>query len=138
MIEYATTKDIDRIYEIMEESERMAYTKELVNDLIISKDSICLKITEDGEIIGALGARAEGENSCWLYFIVVRKNCRIQGYAGKLMEKFFEEARKEGFKRVALDTPDREFFERFGFEDVGRIPKWYETKDQHIMFKSLD
>lgn len=138
MIEYAGNKDIDRIYGIMQESERIAYTKELVNDLITSPDSFCLKLEEEGKLIGALGARAEGENSCWLYFIVIRKESRGRGYARELMERFFREAGRKGIKRIALDTPDREFFEKFGFEDVGKIPKWYETEDQHIMFKSLN
>ncbi|GBE20651.1 hypothetical protein BMS3Abin17_01393 [archaeon BMS3Abin17] len=53
------------------------------------------------------------------------------------MNYLFDEARKKGIKRMALDTPDREFFEKFGFKEVGRIPNWYEDKDQIIMFKNL-
>ncbi|HDZ61044.1 MAG TPA: GNAT family N-acetyltransferase [Candidatus Pacearchaeota archaeon] len=65
------------------------------------------------------------------------KDYRNKEYSIKLMNYLFDEARKKGIKRMALDTPDREFFEKFGFKEVGRIPNWYEDKDQIIMFKNL-
>lgn len=136
-IRYANKKDIDDIWKIMKTVGRVAYTKDLVNDLISSKKSICLKLLEKNKIIGALGARAEGKNSYWLYFIVVKPLFRHKNYAIKLMNKLFKEVKKKGSNRIALDTPDEEFFKKFGFKEVGRMPKWYENKDQIIMFKQL-
>jgi ribosomal protein S18 acetylase RimI-like enzyme len=137
-IQYATLDDIEQIYKIMRQIGRIAYTKNLVIDLINSEDSICLKLLENGQIAGVLGARAEGKNSYWLYFIVVKEEYREKGYAKEMMDKLFEEVKKKGVKRIALDTPDKDFFEKFGFKEIGRIPNWYEDKDQVIMFKVLE
>jgi N-acetylglutamate synthase-like GNAT family acetyltransferase len=122
----------------MKDVGRVAYTKDLVRDLINSKDSFCFKLIESDQIIGALGARSEGMNSSWLYFVVIKDQYRGRAYAKELMNRFFEEAKKKGLKRVALDTPDKDFFVKFGFQEVGRIPKWYEDRDQIIMFKNLE
>lgn len=137
-IQFANLEDVENIFKIMKDVGRVAYTKDLVRDLIESKDSLCLKLIENGQIIGALGARAEGKNSSWLYFVVIKDQYRGRGYAKELMNRFFEEAKKKGLKRVALDTPDSEFFEGFGFKEVGRIPNWYEDRDQIIMFRNIE
>ena len=137
-IKHATLHDSEEIYRIMKPEGRVAYTKDLIVDLVNSEDPVCLKLLEDGQIVGALGARAEGRNSYWLYFIVVKEGYRERGCAKELMDRFFEEVKRKGVKRIALDTPDKDFFEKFGFEEVGRIPNWYEDRDQVIMFKVLD
>jgi ribosomal protein S18 acetylase RimI-like enzyme len=137
-IKYVTSEDVEEIYEIMRSVGRIAYTKGLIVDLINSQDSFCLKLQDDKQIIGVLGARAEGKNSSWLYFIVIKEDYRGKGYAKELMNKFFNELKCKGIKRIALDTPDKEFFEKFGFKEVGRIPDWYEEKDQIIMFQVLE
>lgn len=138
-IRYSKIKDSEEIFQIMRQiGRRAAYTIDLVKDLIQSgENSISLVLILNNKIIGALGARAEGKKSLWFYYIVIDKEHRKKGYGRKLMSKFFEEARKKGIKRVATDTPAKEFFENFGFKEVGKIPNWYEDKDQIIMYQRL-
>ncbi len=135
-ITFAKINEAERIYELIKEEGKTAYTLDLVKDLINTEGSLSLILKND-KIIGALGARAEGKNSAWLYYIVIDRDYREKGYAKKLIDKLFEEARKKGIRRIALDTPEKEFFEKFGFKEVGRIPDWHENKDQVIMFKEL-
>ena len=136
-IQPARIEDVEGIYSILKGFNRPAYTKDLITDLINNKDSICLKITDNGKIIASLGARAEGRDAFWIYFVAVRIEYRRKGYARQLMEKFFEEAKNKGAKRVAVDTPEKELFERFGFMEVGRLPKWQGERDQIIMFREI-
>jgi len=136
-IRNATLDDVEQIYEIMKDNPRDAYTKDLVIDLIENRQSICLVSTENNQIIGSVGARGEGKKSCWLYYIVVKKKFRSMGYARGMIERFFDVAKKRKIKRIALDTPEKEFFERFDFKEVGRLPKWYEDKDQILMYMTV-
>lgn len=86
-----------------------AYTKHLIIDLIEHKKSFCLKLTKNSQLIGVLGARSEGQNSFWLYFIVIKKQFQGKGYAKALMQAFFKESKKRAVKRIALDTLDKIF-----------------------------
>ena len=95
--EHAEIRDADRIHELLQETGKAVYTKDPVIDLI----------------------RSEGRNSAWLYFVVIRPEHRNKGYASRLMNRFFAEAR------------------RFGFEQVGLLPNWYEDRDQIIVFRKL-
>ncbi|GBE20650.1 hypothetical protein BMS3Abin17_01392 [archaeon BMS3Abin17] len=76
-IKYAEIKDAEGIFEIMQDVKRTAYTLDLVKDLINTHGSLSLKLIIDGKIIGALGARAEGRNSGWLYYIVVHQKVLV-------------------------------------------------------------
>lgn len=138
MIREATPEDADRIFALLEKEGRVAYTLDLVRDLIGQDDSLSLVDEDDGEIVGALGARAEGKNSAWLYYLITSQKRRGEGRARALFEELKEQARERGIKRLALDTPDCSFFEHLGFTEVGRIPDWYEDKDQVIMFLALE
>jgi amino-acid N-acetyltransferase len=136
-IRAAVLDDVEQIYEIMKSDGRRAYTKDLAIDLIENSQSLCLVITENNQIVGSLGARGEGKDSCWLYYIIVREEFRHKGHARELMKRFLDNARRMGAKSIALDTPDREFFEKFGFKEVGRLPGWYEDMDQVITYMDL-
>lgn len=130
-------EDIKEVFEIMKVYRRAAYTENFVKDLVYSKRSLCLKLVKNGKILGVIGAREEGKNSLWLYFVVVKKDERGKGYGRALMEKLLEEAKKHGIKRIALDTPEPGFFEKFGFRSLAELPKWYEEKNQFVMFKRI-
>lgn len=139
-IRHAKLEDVDEIYSLMKDlkRDRSAYTKDLVVDLIKTKNSLCLVAIENKNIIAALGARGEGKNSLWLYYLVIKEELRSKGYGEKMMDYLFDEAKKIGVKRIAMDTPEVEYFKKFGFEEVGRIPGWYEDRDQVILFKKIE
>lgn len=136
-IKQAKLKDAERIQELIDQEDKVGYTLNFIEDLIRTDAPLSLELVVDDKIIGGLGARVEGENSAYLYYIVVDKSYRKNGYARKLMKEFFNEAKNNGIKRIALDTPYPEFFGKFGFKEVGKLPDW-DTKDQFIMLKELD
>ncbi len=134
----ANEEDAEKIYSLLKKEKRTAYTKNLVMDLIESRASLALKaVEENNKVVGALGARAEGKNSAWLYFIVVDKEYRNEGIARSLNSELERRCRTKKIKRIALDTPDKSFFSKLGYKQAGKIPKWYGTKDQIIMFKKV-
>ncbi len=136
-IEFSKIADAKKIYSLMKKEKKSAYTIELVKDLIETKKAVSIKLVSEGKIIGALGARPEGKNAYWLYYVIVDKKHRNNGYARALVDSFYSLAKRNGAKRVATDTPEKEFFEKVGLKEVGRIPRWYEDKDQIIMHKKL-
>ena len=136
-IAFANIEDAEEIYALLKDVGRSAYTLDLVKDLITTEGSYSLVLTEEKYVVGALGARAEGKDSSWLYYIVIHTDFRGKGYARELIKKLFEELKSAGIKRVALDTPDKEFFSKFHFREAGRIPNWYVDKDQFIMYYEL-
>ena len=136
-ITYARLGDADAIFALLKKEGRAAYTKDIVIDTIRTKGSLCLRMVQDGILIGAVGARAEGRHSAWVYYIVIDRRFRLRGNSKKLMNMLFKACAKKGIKRIALDTPDCSYFGKFGFREVGRIKRWYEDRDQVIMYRPV-
>ena len=122
---------------ILKKPNREAYNESLVRDLIKDKFSICLVAERENKIAGILGARREGHKGYWLYFLHSKKK-DDEEVESELMKEFFKYAKKLGANKIASDTPEIKLLKKFGFKQVGRIPKWQANgKDQIIMFKKL-
>ena len=122
---------------ILKKPNRESYNEQLVKDLIKDKLSICLVAERESKIIGTLGARREGYKGYWLYFLHPKKKDDKE-VEFKLMKEFFKYAKKLGANKIASDTPEIKLLKKFGFNEVGRIPRWQANgKDQIIMFKKL-
>jgi GNAT superfamily N-acetyltransferase len=79
-----------------------------------------------GEIAGGLIGETQ---FAWLKvdIVSVREDLRRQGAGTKLMRLAEIEARRRGCKYVYVDTMSYqapEFYEKLGYETVGRIPDW--------------
>lgn len=132
------TKEIYK--ELLKPAKRKAYSEEIIRTMIKEKNSICLIAEHNKNIMGVIAGRSEGKKSLWLYIIAVKESFRKKGVGRLLMEGLFEKMRKKGCKRIATDTPDIKeagFFKKSGFKIVGKLPKWYENKNQLIMFRKL-
>lgn len=140
-IRNAKLNEVKGIYvELLKPMKRTTYSKEMLEAMIKEKNSLCLVAEYNKKIIGVIAGRGEGKKSFWIYIIVVKKDFRKEGIGKLLVKNLFEKVKKSGGKRVATDTPNIEqagFFKKMGFRIVGKIPKWYEDKDQLIMFKEL-
>lgn len=133
----ARLSEVNKIYSgILKKSGREAYNKELIEDLINDKLSICLVAELNKKIIGTLGSRREGYKAYWIYFFHVKgKKTETEKL---LIEEFFKIVKKLKANKIASDTPESELLRKFKFKEVGRIPGWQKNnKDQVIMFRSL-
>lgn len=137
-IRRAKLNEAKKIYlGILKKPKREAYNEQLVIDLIKDKLSICLVAEREKGIVGTLGARREGYKAYWLYFLHPKKKDDKE-VEEELIKAFFKDAKKKGANKVASDTPEAKLLKRFGFKQVGRIPKWQANgKDQIIMFRRL-
>ncbi len=137
-IRKAKLNETKEIYlEILKKPNREAYNEQLVKDLIKDKLSICLVAERENKIAGILGARREGYKGYWLYFLHPKKK-DDEEVESELMKEFFKYAKKLGANKIASDTPEIKLLKKFGFKQVGKIPKWQANgKDQIIMFRRL-
>lgn len=136
-IRNARISELGKVYSVLQEFRRDAYTKELAESLIEEKNSVCIVAIAESRIIATLGARKEGKNAMWIYFLAVRKKYQGKGIATRLNQEFLEKAKRLGIRKIATDTPEPNLFMKFGFKEAGMLPKWYESKDQYIMFRRL-
>jgi len=137
-IRKARLKDAKGIYlKFLKKPYRDAYTNQLIIDLIKNKLSICLVAEQNNRIVGVLGARREGHKAYWIYFVEVKKKFRNKSVKDFLMKKFFNNIKKLKANKIAVDTPNKKFFLRFGFKEIGKLPNWQKSKSQFIMFKKI-
>lgn len=64
----------------------------------------------------------------WVHTVYVHPDARGSGASVALMQAAIESAKAKGASRVVLwvneaNAPARRFYERFGFQEAGRIPK---------------
>ncbi|MCK4649738.1 hypothetical protein KAT36_00760 [Candidatus Pacearchaeota archaeon] len=137
-IRSAKLTESKKIYlDILKRSGREAYNEQLIRDLIKDDFSICLVAKKAGEIVGTLGARREGYRAYWLYFLHSKEEDDGE-IEELLMKNFLGTVKIKNANKIASDTPEIKLLKRFGFNEVGRIPKWQsDGKDQVIMFKEL-
>jgi len=67
----------------------------------------------------------------------VKNGYRRIGIATKLMEVLVREAKKHGLKLIVLDVyennyPARALYKKFGFKEVGRVPKAIFWKGEYV------
>lgn len=72
----------------------------------------------------AADARVPAPDTIYLWQMFVTPGWQGRGLAGALLDRLFEEARRRGYERVVLWTPQgaaqaRRFYEREGFELTG-------------------
>jgi len=100
------------------------------------------------KIIGAssIVARKGRGTHVWELGIMVDKNFRGEGLGYKLMEVVMDKAKELGVKIVVLERfPENKIagklYEKFGFQECGRIPKALYRKnkysDEIIMYKEI-
>lgn len=99
---------------------------------------IYLKNTK-GEIVGGLTGDILGTCACVDYMWVEEK-IRGQGLGSHLLTTLENYAKKQKCTAIQLYTYDfqaEHFYEKLGFDCIGRIPKWIENHDTVFFRKTL-
>ena len=74
-------------------------------------------------------------------FLCVKENCRGKGYGRALLRYVEEQAKKDGRKRILLNTYSfqaPEFYRSLGYEELLRIDPCFKEYKQYYFHKKLD
>ena len=130
---------VDLIMEVMNQAFDPAYgeawNRRQVSDALTMANTRYLLLNARGEP-PADGERAAGfllsrqaADEEELLLIAVLPECRREGIAGKLIERFVAEARLRGLRRLFLEmrdgNPAEALYLKFGFNPVGRRRNYY-------------
>ncbi|KWT62124.1 GCN5 family acetyltransferase [Streptomyces albus subsp. albus] len=99
-----------------------------------------VRVTDaDGELIGGLSARAWG-GLCDIHLLWIREDSRGQGWGTKLLRAAEEEGIRRGCDRAAVSSytfQAPEFYQRQGYEEVGRLPGIPGGHEDVYLYKKL-
>lgn len=131
LIKNATNEDFDNVYSLFEQlwpnkKINMAELKKVFSRGIVSKTDELFCAVLDGTIIGFCAYAIV--NNLWqegyisyIYAMVVDEKQRGKGYGTQLINEVIARSKKQGMKRVELDSgfqreKAHEFYQKLGFE----------------------
>ena len=123
--------DLDRILEIERASfGDEAYDRNLFAEFFRECGELFLVVEHGRTVQGYMVTCIRGEQA-ELVSVAVDPAARRMGAASALMESTLRRLRRRGIARIGLvvkatNHEARAFYERYGFERVGRAPRYYE------------
>ncbi|MFH8404833.1 GNAT family N-acetyltransferase [Streptomyces sp. NPDC018019] len=103
-------------------------------------DEFSVRVTEaDGALVGGLSARTWG-GLCEIHLLWVREGSRAEGWGAKLLRAAEEEAVRRGCDRATVSSYTFQapgFYQRQGYEEVGRVPGMPGGHADVYLFKKL-
>lgn len=128
---------------VMKESFSTPWSKEAIENLILSENAVCLGSFE-GEVLTGYAFLECVLDEGSLTDIAVHPDYRRRGISQALMEALLKEAKGRNLAFVTLEvrasnTPAINLYRKNGFEDVGRRPSYYTapTEDALLMTKTF-
>ena len=123
--------DLNRIAEIeLASFGDEAYDRNLFAEFFRKCGELFLVAEHDREVQGYMVTCIRGEQA-ELVSVAVDRAARRMGAASALMESTLRRLRRRGIARIGLmvradNDKARAFYERYGFEKVRRVPRYYE------------
>jgi len=123
--------DLNRIVEIeLASFGDEAYDRNLFVEFFRKCGELFLVAEHDREVQGYMVTCIRGEQA-ELVSVAVDRAARRMGAASALMESTLRRLRRRGIARIGLmvradNDKARAFYERYGFEKVRRVPRYYE------------
>jgi len=123
--------DLNRIVEIeLASFGDEAYDRNLFVEFFRKCGELFLVAEHDREVQGYMVTCIRGEQA-ELVSVAVDRAARRMGAASALMESTLRRLRRRGTARIGLmvradNDKARAFYERYGFEKVRRVPRYYE------------
>ena len=123
--------DLNRIVEIeLASFGDEAYDRNLFAEFFRKCGELFLVAEHDREVQGYMVTCIRGEQA-ELVSVAVDRAARRMGAASALMESTLRRLRRRGIARIGLmvradNDKARAFYERYGFEKVRRVPRYYE------------
>jgi ribosomal-protein-alanine N-acetyltransferase len=124
--------DLNRIVEIeLASFGDEAYDRNLFVEFFRKCGELFLVAEHDREVQGYMVTCIRGEQA-ELVSVAVDRAARRMGAASALMESTLRRLRRRGIARIGLmvradNDKARAFYERYGFEKVRRVPRYYEA-----------
>ncbi|HRD01336.1 MAG TPA: GNAT family N-acetyltransferase [Candidatus Saccharicenans sp.] len=104
-----------------------------------------IEVVEDqtGKVAGYItyGPTPLTEGTWDLYWIAVSPEVQSQGYGRLLVRHLEDEVKENGGRLVIIETssqpkylPTRKFYEKLGYREMARIPDFYRSGDDRVIF----
>lgn len=151
MIRTAAPEDADQLVEIAVEAglfsaEESEFLTEMLSAHFAGDGGdghVWLTDEEDGRPCGvAFYQPAEATNGTWyVKMLAVAPNRQRSGRGGAVMRHVEDELRSDGQRVLLVETssldaqaPARAFYEKCGYNEVARVPDYYDAGDDMVMF----
>jgi ribosomal-protein-alanine acetyltransferase len=145
-IETATTKLLDKLYEIEKQSfQKEAFTKRQIAYLLTDYNAIGLAARVNGEVVGfALGRIdvARGTPYGHILTIEVLPSHRRKGIAEKLLKDLEALFKEKGAKESRLEVREDNaaaisLYQKLGYNQVGKLERYYGDAHGSYLKKTL-
>jgi ribosomal protein S18 acetylase RimI-like enzyme len=150
-IRVVESSDRDRLEEIVRGAgnfsvEEIDTAMELIDDALLTRNDsdYLVHVLEDrGGIHGyvCIGPTPLARGVYDLYWIAVDATAHRRGYGRKLLAFAEQEVRRRGGRMLLIETSSletyrstREFYARSGYEEVARVPNFYNVGDDKLIY----
>lgn len=142
-IKVLTTEYAQDVYLVLSSSFSNPWSADTVKSLLESDTAVCFGAFEEDTLVGYAALEWVLDEGS-LTDIAVLPAKRKKGVASLLMEALVDEAQKRNLQFVTLEvrqsnTPAISLYRKFGFEEVGKRPKYYKdpSEDALLMTRNL-
>ncbi len=138
-----TTEYAQDVFSVLSSSFTNPWSLDTIKALLESDTAVCFGALEEESLVGYAALEWVLDEGS-LTDIAVLPSERKKGIANLLMEALLTEAQKRDLQFVTLEvregnTPAISLYEKFGFEHIGKRPKYYKdpAEDALLMTKNL-